>query len=81
MLQEGADAREAAEQLSLKYLHVSQAKTGLLDAFIATFAEAEARGLNFRDWVKDELDPAEITARFQSRGWANHIIDDLLRRE
>lgn len=81
LLQEGADARKAAEQLSLKYLHVRQAKTGLLDAFIAAFAEAEARGLNFRDWVRDELDPAEITARFQSRGWANRIIDDLLRRE
>lgn len=81
LLMEKASAAEAAEQLSLRYLHVRQAKTGLLDAFIDTFAEAEARGLSFLEWVESELDPEAITRKFQSKGWANRLIDDFLGRE
>lgn len=81
LLMENATAAEAAEQLGLKYLHVRQAKTGLLDAFIATYAEAESRGLSFLEWVDKELDPESITRQFQSKSWANRLVDDLLHRE
>jgi protein tyrosine/serine phosphatase len=81
LLVENASAAEAAKQLSLKYLHVSQAKTGLLDAFTRTYADAEKRGLSFREWVRDELDPEAIESAFQSRSWANRLVDGLLRRE
>ena len=81
LLMEDAPAAVAAEMLSFKYLHVSQAKTGLLDAFIAAYADAEKRGLSFRDWVQDELDPVAIHNAFQSRSWANRLVDGLLRRE
>lgn len=81
LLVDGATAAEAGEQLSLKYLHVRQAKTGLLDAFVGAYGEAEADGQAFLDWVDNDLDPAAITSRFQSRGWANRLVDDLLKRE
>lgn len=81
LLRENATAAEAAAMLSLKYLHVRQAKTGLLDAFVAEFAKAEARGKTFRDWVAQDLDPEAIHQSFQARGWASRLVDDLLKRE
>lgn len=81
LLMEGCSADEAAEQLSMKFLHVSQAKTGLLDAFIADFGEAEQRGASFDEWFNNSLDPEAITNRFQSRGWANRLVDTILKRE
>lgn len=81
LLMENASAAEAAEQLSFKYLHVSQAKTGLLDAFIAAYAEAEKNGVKFRQWVAQDLDPKAIHDAFQSRSWANRLVDGLLNRE
>lgn len=81
LLEAGGTAAEAAGQLSPKYLHVRQAKTGLLDAFIGGYAEAERDGRSFTDWVKNDLDPSAIEARFRSRGWADRLVDTVLRRE
>ena len=81
LLMEGGTAADAARQLSPRFLHVSQAKTGLLDAFVADFAEAERRGRGFMDWLDDGLDPEAIEARFRSRGWADRLVDTVLRRE
>ena len=81
LLVEKASAAEAADQLSLKFLHVSQAKTGLLDAFIGSYAEAERDGRPFLAWVRSDLDPAAIERRFISKGWANRLVDTVLRRE
>ena len=81
LLMEGASAGEAAQQLSPRFLHVSQAKTGLLDAFLGAFAEAEREGVPFLDWVEDGLDPGAIEGRFQSKGWANRLVDTVLSRE
>jgi len=72
---------EAARQLSFKYLHVKQAKTGLLDAFLQAYAPHEAAGMAFFDWVDAIYDPDQLTGDFVSRGWANRLTDDILRRE
>ena len=37
----------ALRQLSFKYLHVKQAKTGILDAFIASYIPFEKKGMGF----------------------------------
>ncbi|MGB1367556.1 MAG: fused DSP-PTPase phosphatase/NAD kinase-like protein, partial [Candidatus Puniceispirillaceae bacterium] len=42
---------EAMKQLSLRYLHVRQAKTGMLDSFFEAYAPYEAKGMAFFDWV------------------------------
>ena len=74
-------AAEAMSQLSFKYLHVKQAKTGLLDAFLAAYIPYEAQGMAFFDWVEDVYDPDALQQNFMAKGWANRLVDDVLKRE
>jgi protein tyrosine/serine phosphatase len=81
LLRQSATLDEASKQLALKYLHIRQSKTGLLDAFLETYRPFEADGMTFIDWVDQHLDPADITSQFRSKGWANRLVDSILRRE
>ena len=81
LLIENASVDEALEMLSLRYLHVKQSSTGILDAFIEAYRPAQERGLSFLEWAETELDPDNIKSKFTSRNWANRLIDDILRRE
>lgn len=81
LIVEGRPAREAAGQLALKYGHVKQAKTGLLDAFFAAYYPYEDEGMAFFDWVDNVYDPEELTRQFKARGWAVRLTDSILRRE
>lgn len=72
---------EAAQQLSFRYLHVKQAKTGLLDAFLAAYAPYEAKGVAFFDWVEAIYDPVGLQAEFLSSSLADRLVDQILRRE
>lgn len=74
-------AREALEQLSFKYLHVKQAKTGLLDRFLESYIPYEDKGMAFYDWVDEVYDPVALHDSFMAQGWANRLVDDILRRE
>ena len=74
-------AREAALQLAWKYGHVKQAKTGLLDAFLAAYMPYEDQGMDFFDWVDNIYDPDQVTRDFQAKGWAVRLTDSILRRE
>lgn len=76
-----ASVDDALKMLSLKYLHVKQAKTGLLDAFVEAYRPAQARGVDFITWATDELNPAELKASFMAKGWAVRLVDSILRRE
>jgi protein tyrosine/serine phosphatase len=78
----GGTTREAIKQLSLRYGHIKQAKTGILDLFFATYArDAEGRK-NFLDWVRDDYDEAALRAAFKkSSTVAGFINDRILRRE
>ena len=73
--------REALTQLSFKYLHVKQAKTGLLDAFLASYIPYEDKGMAFYEWVDTIYDPEALQAQFMTQGWANRLVDDILKRE
>lgn len=81
LLMTPATVDDALAMLSLKYLHVRQAKTGLLDAFIEAYRPAQDRGVDFLTWAETELDPAAIKSRFMAKGWAVRLVDDVLRRE
>ena len=74
-------AAEAMSQLSFKYLHVKQAKTGLLDAFLAAYIPYEAQGMAFFDWVETVYAPDALQQNFMAKGWANRLVDDVLKRE
>jgi protein tyrosine/serine phosphatase len=80
---QGRTIREAVEQLGLRYLHVKQGKTGVLDyTFERYLAEGEPAGLSFLEWVQTPAyDPKGMKARFQSQMWGSLITERLLRRE
>ena len=69
------------KQLSLRYLHVRQAKTGMLDSFFEAYAPYEAQGMAFFDWVDTIYDPQALHDEFMARPWAEKLVDGILRRE
>ena len=81
LVAEKRPAREAAKQLAWKYGHVKQAKTGLLDVFFKAYFPYEDQGMDFYDWVNNVYDPEAMLAEFRSQGWADRLIDSVLRRE
>jgi protein tyrosine/serine phosphatase len=81
-VRDGVPIREAREQLSLRYGHVRSADTGVIDAVFDRYLEEEARtGIAFWDWVDKHYDPDEINRTFRARGWANRLVNGILRRE
>ncbi|WP_161862939.1 fused DSP-PTPase phosphatase/NAD kinase-like protein [Algicella marina] len=81
LLDQGASAEEAARELSLRYLHIRQAKTGILDAFIAHYGAYQATGdLPFRRWLAEVYDPAEVKP-VKGKGFGNFLVEKVLARE
>lgn len=80
---QGKTIREAMDQLHLRYLHVKQGKTGVLDyTFERYLLEGEPKGMSFLDWVQSPLyDPAAIKADFRSQMWGRLLTEGLLKRE
>jgi protein tyrosine/serine phosphatase len=79
----GETIREALQQLHLRYLHVKQGKTGVLDyVFERYLAEGEPAGMSFLEWVQSPMyDPAGMKAQFRSEMWGRLLTEGLLRRE
>lgn len=74
-----ADARN---QLSLRYGHIRQADTGILDHFLEAYlAHAEKTPISFYEWVETVYDPKDVEARLHSQSWANRVVDKIFRRE
>jgi protein tyrosine/serine phosphatase len=78
----GLPISAAVEQLSLKYLHVKQGKTGMIDYFFETFLEeTKESGKPFMQWVDEDYDQERVKAAFTGQWWANILTDRILRRE
>jgi protein tyrosine/serine phosphatase len=78
----GDSIETAMEQLSLKYLHVRQGKTGMLDFFFNDYLNyAQKEDTSFADWVKNVYDPPDVKARFMAQWSGNPITELILRRE
>ena len=85
---EGRPLDEATEQLSFRYGHIRQGKTGVIDAAFETYIEY-ARGKSvalddvdaFFRWVDSDYDPAAIKRDFNGTFWGRMISDVILRRE
>jgi len=78
----GLPISEAVEQLSLKYLHVKQGKTGMIDFFFEIYLnETKERGKPFLQWVDEDYDQERVKAAFVGQWWANILVDKILRRE
>ncbi|MGA8197124.1 MAG: tyrosine-protein phosphatase [Acetobacteraceae bacterium] len=81
ILFEGGTAREALQQLSLRFGHIRQARTGILDAFFHRYArDAEGRK-PFLDWVREDYDEAALRRDFHANGLASFINDWVLVHE
>lgn len=76
----GAPIEDAVEQLELKYLHVKQGKTGMIDFFFETYLK-EGGGKSFQDWVEQDYDQERVKSSFMGQWWANILVDKVLRRE
>lgn len=82
LLREEAPVETAMQQLSLKYLHVRQGKTGMLDAFLEAYQRfSSVTPKPFIDWVKDDYDRLAVKAAFMERFESRLALDRLLRRE
>lgn len=81
-LYEGVPLKQAKRQLSLRYGHIRQADTGILDYFFEKYMEDNAaRPVPFFEWVETMYDPDELKRTFHSKGWANRLVDSVLQRE
>ena len=74
---------QALDQLNLRYLHIKQGKTGVLDyVFERYLAEGEPAGLSFTEWVESPMyDPAGMKADFRAGMIGSALTEKLLRRE
>ena len=79
----GKTIREALDQLHLRYLHVKQGKTGVLDYTFARYlTEGEPAGMSFLELVQSPMyDPAGMKADFRTNMWGNLLSESVLRRE
>ncbi len=79
----GRTIREAMDQLHLRYLHVRQGKTGVLDyTFERYLAEGEPAGMSFLEWVESPMyDPAGMKAAFRAGMWGGLVTERILNRE
>jgi protein tyrosine/serine phosphatase len=81
MLIEGSTAGEARAQLALRFGHIKQSKTGILDLFFATYARDGEGKKPFLDWVRDDYDEAALRAAFKANSIAGLINDRIFARE
>ena len=79
---DGVPIREAMKELSLRYGHFRHADTGVLDVVFERYlADDAASPIAFWDWVDRVYDPDEINRTFKAKGWANRVVNGILRRE
>ena len=83
LLKKNATPEEAAKQLCFwPHGHIRQANTGVLDHFVDAYGDYHnAHGTPFREWLVNHYDPDAVQSSFHATGWANRLVDGILRRE
>jgi protein tyrosine/serine phosphatase len=77
----GGTAADALRQLSWRFGHIRQAKTGVLDAFFLRFQREGEGRKSFLDWVRDDYDEVALRRDFRANGLASFINDWVLAHE
>jgi protein tyrosine/serine phosphatase len=77
----GGTSAEALQQLSWRFGHIRQAKTGILDAFFLRYQREGEGRKPFLDWVREDYDEAELRRDFHANGLASFINDWVLAHE
>jgi hypothetical protein len=79
---EGKPLEKATKQLSLKFGHIRQSDTGILDHFFDHYlAHNQRQPIPFLDWLDTAYDPKAIKREFRARPWANLLVNRALQRE
>lgn len=84
IFREGRPVAEAKRQLSLKFGHIRQADTGVLDHFFDSYlAHSSNEPISFLDWVDRHYDPKAVGHSFHQKtgSWANLLVNRIIRRE
>lgn len=86
--QEGVALDKALDQLTFKYGHVKQGKTGVIDYAFALYLDHARKNdiplddvEAFLQWVDTDYGPEATKVAFKSTGWGNFLTEKLLRRE
>ncbi|MEO1204949.1 MAG: sulfur transferase domain-containing protein [Pseudomonadota bacterium] len=81
-MREGWPIEKAMQELSLKYGHIKQADTGVLDrVFECYLRDTATTPMTFFHWVDTVYDPDAVKERFRANGMANRMVNSILRRE
>jgi len=82
IFRQGQTVEQAKAQLSKKYLHLREGKTGVLDAVFEAYLEyAKTHDVDFESWVRDVYDREAIKAKFMASRKSKLNFDKILRRE
>jgi protein tyrosine/serine phosphatase len=81
ILFEGGTAADALKQLSFRFGHIRQARTGILDAFFLRYQREAENRIPFLDWVRHDYDEALLRRDFRANGLASFINDWVLAHE
>ena len=81
LLFEGGTAADALRQLSWRFGHIRQARTGILDAFFMRFQREGEGRKSFFDWLDQDYDEAALRRDFHANGIASFINDWVLVHE
>jgi protein tyrosine/serine phosphatase len=85
---EGRPLDEAMEQLSFKYGHIRQGKTGVIDCALeryVAYARRHGKSLSsvedFFAWAQAHYDPVQIKKTYLGNWWGNILTEKIFRRE
>ena len=82
LLHLGHPIEDVRSELHIKYGHINQSKTGVLDCFLATYQARNTREpISFLDWVLHEYNHDIVEQNFHDNGWASVLVDKVLHRE
>jgi protein tyrosine/serine phosphatase len=81
ILFEGGTAAQALAQLSWRFGHFAQARTGILDAFFRQYAQQAEGRVAFLEWVATDYDENALRQAFRPQKLANVMTDVVLNRE
>jgi len=81
LLLEGKTTAEAKRQLALRFGHLRQSKTGILDRFLEVWAATGEGCKPFLQWVAEDYDEQALIAGFATNPIARFINERVLVRE
>lgn len=82
LLHQNQPIEQAQKQLSLRFGHIRQAETGVLDYFFDQYVTAKtATNISFYDWLDSDYQPRELKKNFQANGAMSLLVNKILRRE